>query len=233
MTLKIISLRRLSNRCGSANIAINLLHSRSHATLQRVRERVVMWNKIIIGTLATFALAACGQAVGESPSTSDKAGKEVVSSGLDDLIERVGALPDQTPPPKIKSVQNRTAALLNLGLIEAYFSEDVSDPDEMLVQIGGIGQSSGWEMGPSGRRLFLVKRHLKPVSEEKKNSFDASLCDSGSLYSGYVAARPYTRETVTLESLLEVTASPYGVLVCDREGGIDIKLVQADDPVLE
>ena len=155
------------------------------------------------------------------------------SSPLDEFpVSSIGLLPDTAPSAEIQSIQKRVSEILQAGLSEDYFTDDIPNPDMMLLEMGGAGQPRGWTMVGNARRLYLVERHLRPVLQKDVARDFSKFCETKNLYSGYVAPRPFTKQTVQAEALLEITASPYGLLVCNQSDELKLKLLDAEHPIL-
>lgn len=195
-----------------------------------------MWNKLIFGSLAAAMITACGPAVSEEDQTVDDSRRKMTTPEPSALTEfpfsTIGLLPETAPSAAVQLIQTRVSMILEMGLSDDYFTDNISDPDTMLLEVGGAGQPQGWTMVGNARRLYLMKRHLRPVLQNISTREFSEFCGVDNLYSGYVAARPFTEQTVQAEALLEITASPYGLLVCDQADKLKLKLLNADHPIL-
>ena len=193
-----------------------------------------MWIRIVIGVSALCFLTGCGNAVGDSDNQNvDTQIEHSTRSDRNDFASTYGALPNTVPPASIADLQTRIVARLKKGLDGGYFPNTVPDPERMLRELVNPGQSKGWVMVNGNRRLYLVKRHLRLVPKTNPNKDFSKFCDVGKLYSGYVAPRPFTELIIQTESLQEITANPYGLLVCDHADTLKLKLLNANHPIFE
>lgn len=194
---------------------------------------------VAIGILACIGLASCTpsengganqvdvfEAEGDtSISWRNEGGPKVFRQPVRSVI-REGQLPLKRPSASIVRVQSDLAEVFARGVDVENFPGPASSLDNMLVEFKSPNPQ-GWEMGPDGKQLFLVKRHLIRIPTQNRAGELTSFCQSDELYSGYAAARPYTRQMNKQAQVMEVMANPYGVLVCVDENEMRFKLINS------
>lgn len=133
-----------------------------------------------------------------------------------------GQLPETKPNRKIAKLQKRVQEDLKIGFLPEAF-EGLRDPDATIIMFGRSNNQPTWVMNDQRRVAHLVIRHLKRA--KKSEDYPANFCAKGRVYSGFIAARPYTQFDFHSTALQTTTVIPYGLFVCDTGSTLTYKLV--------
>ena len=133
-----------------------------------------------------------------------------------------GQLPETKPNRKIAKLQKRVKEDLKIGFLPEAF-EGLRDPDATIIMFGRSNNQPTWVMNDQRRVAHLVIRHLERA--KKSENYPANFCAKGRVYSGFIAARPYTQFDFHSTALQTTTVIPYGLFVCDTGSTLTYKLV--------
>ena len=186
-----------------------------------------MWNKLVTWLVTSLSLIGCGQAVDAKNTESEIGVKETVDNHP---FYNTGQLPNITLSPKMTELEKRVKTNLEHGFSPEAFN-GLEDPDAALIKIGGSGKQPKWVMNGQRRVAHLVIRHLESVNDPKNHP--ANFCEAGQIYSGYVAARPFTRQEFHSTSVQITTVMPYGLFVCDTGSELMYKLASAQSGIFQ
>jgi len=189
-------------------------------------------SKILISlaiTLLFSGLAACDKATAEKTSTPPEISASNPADSLD--VEIIGRLPDTPPSANIAAIQADVSATLLKGMEESFFTKDLPETDGM--RLSTVPGDTGFRRVDGKRILWLVVRHLEPVTSKMAANMSSEFCKSGQLYSGYAAPDTQLYFAAATESFRDIRTMPHGLLVCHTATGNDIKLIASDHVIFE
>ncbi len=156
-------------------------------------------------------------------------GCEVTDSNMQTTSEGpiavCGALPNSPPPNDIASIQSHVIADLADGLGDDVFTSDAPSPDTAILEIGGGHSDKNlWSSAAGKRQLYLVARHLQKLTHhelmtDSVSPLQENFCRTGTLLTGYAAAKPFLSREVEGAALHVTQVTAYGLLVCVGASG--------------
>jgi len=177
--------------------------------------------KSLISLLFSIGISGCSQDVRK------------VKDPVQELIALTpysGKLPTKALTSEIADIQSKLSKLLAEGVSDDKFTSDLIAPTEALYSLG-FPTPETWHLKDGRHIMFLVHKNLKRVNSLSQLEYFPNSCPSGTLYTGYSAARSNLEFSAATEAARAYKATPYGVLTCVQSEELSITLIPSDHEI--